>query len=118
MLREIQLRLNGSPFLERTELTLTMLDRMRGLLGRASLPPGHGLLIAPCNAIHMIGMQFPIDAIFLARDGEVVRIVRDIAPGTFHVSGGFRARDTLEIGAGWLGVDEVKVGDRITWQTV
>jgi len=43
-------------------------DRRRGLLG-ASEPPaqGTGLLIDPCGAIHMVGMQFPIDLVFLAR---------------------------------------------------
>ena len=35
--------------------------RLRGLLGR-TIPPEGGLLLTPCNAIHMIGMRYAIDA--------------------------------------------------------
>ena len=94
-----------------------MLDRMRGLLGRDGLEPGHGLVLSPCTSIHMIGMRFPIDAIFLARDGEVLRIARNIRPGALYVAGGRGARNTLEIAAGWLQENVVNVGDRITWAT-
>lgn len=107
--------LNGAPFLERAELATSMRDRMRGLLGRTSLPPRHGLLILPCPSIHMIGMKFAIDAIFLARDGRVTRVVRDIQPWTFMVTGGSGAFATLEIAAGWLPADAVRAGDRVTW---
>ena len=115
MLRAVQLRLNGVPFLEHAELATAMWDRMRGLLGRTELAPRHGLILAPCTSIHMIGMRFPIDAIFLARDGEVVRIVRSIAPGAFYVGGGRRAHATLEIAARWLAHDTIKPGDRLEW---
>ncbi len=74
--------------------------RARGLLGRDGLPPGEGLLIPRCNAIHTIGMRFPIDAEFLSRDGSTLRVVRDIPPGRLLVWGGWRARQVLETQAG------------------
>ena len=74
--------------------------RARGLLGRDGLSPGEGLLIPRCNAIHTIGMRFPIDAEFLSRDGSTLRVVRDIPPGRLLVWGGFRARQVLETQAG------------------
>ena len=74
--------------------------RARGLLGRDGLPSGEGLLIPRCNAIHTIGMRFPIDAEFLSRDGTTLRVVRDIPPGRLLVWGGFRARQVLETQAG------------------
>ncbi len=76
------------------------LKRARGLLGRDGLPPRQGLLIPKCNAIHTLGMRFPIDAEFLARDGSTVRVVRDIPPGRLCVWGGWRARQVLETQAG------------------
>ena len=74
--------------------------RAKGLLGRDSLPSGEGLLIPRCNAIHPIGMRFPIDAEFLARDGSTIRVVRDIPPGRPLIWGGWRARQVLETQAG------------------
>jgi CubicO group peptidase (beta-lactamase class C family) len=80
--------------------------RAKGLLGRTGLPSGEGLLIPKCNAIHTIGMRFPIDAEFLDRNGSTVRVVRDIPPGRFCVWGGWRARQVLETQAGTVRVRE------------
>jgi CubicO group peptidase (beta-lactamase class C family) len=74
----------------------TFPKRAKGLLGRTGLPPRTGLLIPKCNAIHTIGMRFPIDAEFLDRHGRTVRVVRDIPPGRLCVWGGYRARQVLE----------------------
>ena len=74
----------------------TFPKRAKGLLGCTGLPPRTGLLIPKCNAIHTIGMRFPIDAEFLDRHGSTVRVVRDIPPGRLCVWGGFRARQVLE----------------------
>jgi uncharacterized membrane protein (UPF0127 family) len=75
---------------------------MKGLIGRRCLPPGQGLLILRCNAIHTFFMRFAIDATFYDRQDRVVRTVRDIPPGRPFVWGGFRARSTVEAAAGWL----------------
>jgi len=52
-----------------------------GLMGRPRLPKGEGLLIRPCNSIHMFFMKFSIDAAFMDRDFTIVRLVRNLAPG-------------------------------------
>ena len=74
--------------------------RAKGLLGHTGLPSGEGLLIPKCNAIHTIGMRFPIDAEFLDRTGRTIRVVRDIPPGRPLIWGGWRARQVLETQAG------------------
>ena len=48
--------------------------RNRGLLGRASLPQGHALVIAPSNLVHTFFMRFPIDVIYTDRSGRVLKI--------------------------------------------
>jgi uncharacterized protein len=73
--------------------------RLKGLLGRAALSPGEGLLIEPCSSIHMFFMRFAIDAVFLDADRRVVRLFPHLAPwsATPRVKG---ARSVLELPAG------------------
>jgi uncharacterized protein len=78
------------------EVARTFFARAKGLIGRKGLPPGRGLLIPRCNAIHTCFMRFPIDATFLDRDGRIVKVVRGIRPWRLFVWGGFRARQVLE----------------------
>lgn len=75
-------------------------SRMRGLLGRPTLPDGQALLISPCSAIHTIGMKFPIDVRFYDRNGICIREVLNVPPGRFWVGGGWRAGSVLESRAG------------------
>ncbi len=74
----------------------TAFERMRGLIGRNPPPPGEGLLIPRCNAIHTLFMRYPIDAVFFDRSGRVVKTVRGIRPWRFFVWGGWRAVKVLE----------------------
>jgi uncharacterized membrane protein (UPF0127 family) len=39
--------------------------RLKGLIGTSRLEPGEGLLISPCNDIHMWFMSMPIDVVFV-----------------------------------------------------
>ena len=83
----------------RARVARTMFARMKGLIGTKSLPPGEGLLILHCNAIHTFFMSFAIDATFLDGEGRVVKKVRNIRPWRPFVWGGFRARQVLETAA-------------------
>ena len=73
--------------------------RAKGLIGRRGLEPGHGLLIPKCNCIHTFFMRFPIDATFLDRGGNVVKVVRNVRPWRPWVWGGWRAASVLETAA-------------------
>ena len=77
----------------------TLFERMRGLIGTKRLPPGEGMLILKCNAIHTFFMSFAIDATFLDRRDQVVKVVRNIRPWRPFVWGGFRAVKVLETAA-------------------
>ena len=80
----------------KADVAETFAERARGLIGRPPPPPGRGLLIPRCNAIHTLFMRYPIDATFLDREGRVVKVVRGIRPGRLFVWGGWRARQVLE----------------------
>jgi len=64
-------------------------SRRRGLLGRDGLAEGHAFVLAPCSAIHTCFMRFPIDVLFVARDGRVLKIVEQI--GAWRVTASLRA---------------------------
>ena len=73
-------------------------SRMRGLLGRRSLPDGEGLLIRPAPSVHTFFMRFPIDVVFLDRELSVVAVRPEVRP--WRTAGARGAKVTLEIAAG------------------
>jgi uncharacterized membrane protein (UPF0127 family) len=87
------------------------LTRMRGLLGRAELPSGEGLLIRPANSIHTWFMRFPIDAVFLDRDLTVLRIRSAVEP--WRMAGCRGAKAVLELAAGEAERRGVTVGAKL-----
>jgi uncharacterized membrane protein (UPF0127 family) len=54
--------------------------KRRGLAKLDALPPDLAMHFPKCTAIHTFGMRFPLDLIWLARDGSLVRVDRDVAP--------------------------------------
>jgi uncharacterized membrane protein (UPF0127 family) len=90
----------------------TMWRRMRGLLGRGALAPSEGLWISPCNAIHMFFMRFPIDAVFLDEQLQVVRVHEDLRPWRMARGGKF-AHSVLELPQGKAAFFNIRVGERL-----
>ncbi|NLH95766.1 MAG: DUF192 domain-containing protein [Clostridiaceae bacterium] len=94
----------------------TFFARLRGLQFRKRFPPGHGLLLVPCNSIHTFFMRFPIDAVFLDRENRVVHICEGIKP--WRVSGMIRsARCVLELPAGTVSATGTARGDMLDIQS-
>lgn len=74
------------------------LTRLRGLMGRRTLPRGRGLLLKPAPSIHTFFMRFAIDAVFLDADMSVVAVRPELAP--WRMAGSRGARAVLELPAG------------------
>lgn len=70
----------GTVLADHVEVATSLLGRARGLMLRRELPAGHGLLLQPCNSIHMLFMRFPIDVAFVDRDGAVLHQHHAIRP--------------------------------------
>ena len=100
-----------TPIATDVELAETRRQRRRGLLGRDSLDPSAALWLAPCAAVHTAFMRFPIDVIFLDRDGLAVKLVSDLAP--WRIAAAARARTVVELPAGSLRQHSIVVGDRL-----
>lgn len=89
--------------------------RSRGLLGRKRLEPGSALLLEPCSGIHTLGMTYPIDAIFLNKEGIVVHLVHQMKPMRFSRYL-FQARSVLELPAGTIRETGTRLGDRLAFE--
>jgi uncharacterized membrane protein (UPF0127 family) len=86
-------------------------SRMRGLLGRRTLPTGEGLLLAPAPSIHTAFMRFPIDVVFLDADLRVVKLVQKLAP--WRTASARRAKSVLELPAGESSRRDLGLADRL-----
>ncbi len=87
------------PRIGRAIVARSLFARMRGLIGRESLPRDCGMLIERCNAVHTFFMRFPIHVVFLDAHNRAVEIARNVRPWTFCAWGGFKAKKALEIDA-------------------
>lgn len=79
-------------------VAISMLERMRGLLARPALRNSEAMLLRPCNMIHTFGMRYPIDVLFLRRDGLVLKIAEAVVPR--RTRSHLRAHGVLELAAG------------------
>ena len=91
-------RVDGAVICERCLVADRPWARMRGLLGRSELPRGEGILLRPAGSIHMFFMRFPIDAVFLDREGTVVGVEPELKPWRTARRKG--AKSVLELPAG------------------
>lgn len=86
--------------------------RLKGLMFQKELPEGEGLIISPCNSIHMFFMNFPIDVVFLNKDDEVVALVEGIKPRQISKIY-FNAAYVIELPVSTIKNADIKVGNRL-----
>jgi uncharacterized protein len=81
------------------EMADSFLKRFKGLMFRKDPIKDEGLLIVPCNAVHMFFMKFPLDIVLLNEQNEVVGVHHSLKPWkmTKPVN---KAHSTLELPAG------------------
>lgn len=106
-------RADGSVVCERCGDAKSPLRRMKGLLGRRELPSGEGILLRPAGSIHTAFMRFPIDAVFLADDGTVLKVEHELPAWRAAASRGAKA--VLELPAGESARRGLEVGDRLEY---
>lgn len=99
---QVPLRAEPDSDIVRLRVASGFFGRALGLMFRRRLPRGEALLIDHCRAIHTCFMRFAIDAMFVDRQGNPVKLVRDIPPWRLLVFGGKNAYAVVEASAGWL----------------
>lgn len=97
---------------ENCSIADTFVSRFKGLMGVSKFPAGSGLLIVPCNSIHMFFMKIPLDIVFLDRSNTVVHLIEDIQPWKISkiVS---KAHSVLELPSGTIKASCTCIGDRL-----
>jgi uncharacterized protein len=88
------------------------LSRLVGLLGHRNLAKGSGLVLQPCSSIHMFGMRFGIDAIYVDRNNTVVRVVPNLLPwqiGPIEPLADY----IIELPLGTVNATQTQIGDQL-----
>ncbi len=98
--------------IERGRIASNPWTRLRGLIGHRPLAPGEGLLITRCHSVHTFFMGFPIDVVYVSKDGQVVGVAPHLVPQRIGpiVRG---ASFVLELPAGTIAVTDTRPGDHI-----
>jgi uncharacterized protein len=112
-MRVVEVRRSDGTLLCEAELANNPFSRMRGLLGRKELAARRGMLIEPCNSVHMMFMRFPIDVVYLDRDDAVLKTVRELKPYRFSM-GGRKAKSALELPAGTISETGLAPDERLS----
>lgn len=103
---------SGKVLAERVTIADTPASRAKGLLGKSGLQAGEGLLITSCGSIHTFFMKFPIDVLFLAKDGMVIKAAHRLRP--WRLCGcWFGCHVVLELAQGVLPDDAALIKKRI-----
>ena len=102
---------DGEVVCERCLVADSPWSRMRGLLGRRGLESGEGLLLRPAGSVHTFFMRFPIDVVFVSRDGEVLKIASNVAAWRTAAARG--AKVVIELAAGEADRSGISVGTRL-----
>ena len=98
------------------EVAVESATRKRGLLGRDGLAAGAGLVIAPTNAVHTFFMRFPIDIVFVARDGTVVKVSRAVP--AWRMAAAWKGYAVVELAAGGAEFCHLTAGRRVSVRQV
>jgi uncharacterized membrane protein (UPF0127 family) len=97
----------GTVVAERVGHARSFWRRFRGLMLQSSLDGDAGLLIEPSGSIHTAFMRFPIDAVFLDKQRQVVKVTT-VKPWRAALS---RGHSVLELPAGRAALAGVETGD-------
>jgi uncharacterized membrane protein (UPF0127 family) len=73
-------RTTGKVLAGRLTIADTFWSRLAGLQFRHTLASDAGLLLVPCASVHTGFMRFPVDVVFLDRQGAVLAVRRNLRP--------------------------------------
>jgi len=90
-------------------------EKLVGLLKDKVLDSQQGLLLNGCKQVHTIGMKFPIDVIFLNKEGVILHFENNMLPRQMskYIK---RAFYCLELKSGAIQEHDLKLNDHIEFE--
>jgi uncharacterized membrane protein (UPF0127 family) len=86
--------------------------RLIGLTNRKEMQTHEGFLLKPCSQIHTYNMSFPIDAVFISKDGEIIHIEHNLISN--RISKYIKEAETvLELSVNSAKEKDLQIGDKI-----
>ena len=99
-----------------TELLIarTHWSRFRGLMATdaSRFRPGQGLWIVPSHGVHTFAMRFPIDAVYLDQERNVIHLEQGLKPWRLAAVR-VRATSVLELPIGTVSDTRTELGDHV-----
>jgi uncharacterized membrane protein (UPF0127 family) len=92
-------------------LAKTFLQRLLGLMGKKDVDLDYGLVIVPCNQVHMMFMRFTLDIVYLDKAGIVIAIDKGLKPWTFGKRRP-KSKQVIEFKGDFIS-DTIEIGDVI-----
>ena len=107
---------SGKVLAEELEMPSTFIGRGLGLMFRSRLDAGRGMWLIPCNGIHMMFMNFAIDAVFLDSKERVKKVYRKLPAWYGIVLLEWGAHSVLELPSSSTAGIDLQRGDQILIQ--
>ena len=104
----------GTLLAERARLASSFIDRFLGLMMRARIEDGGGLLLTSGSSIHSFWMRFRFDAVFVDRDNRVTKVVPSMRQW-WVAFGGRGAKDVIELPNGVAAATGTVPGDQLEY---
>lgn len=92
-----------------------LFSKTLGVMGWKNFGNKEGLLLTQTNSIHTYFVRFPIDLVFLNKDFQIVKLIKNLGP--FRISPiVWQANHVLEMPAGSIAQHQFEVGDSLKFK--
>ncbi|MGV8906493.1 MAG: DUF192 domain-containing protein [Acetobacterium sp.] len=102
---------------DQIRMAVSFFEKLVGLLRDKAIDSQQGLLICGCKQVHTMGMKFPIDVIFLSKEGEILHIENNLLNSSMskYIKKAFYA---LELKSGFAKKHNLMVHDHILFEGI
>lgn len=104
----------GKCISEHVIVPLTFLQRAKGLLGKSKIDNDECYLFYDCNSVHMFGMNFSLDLVYLNKKFEIIKLVRSLQP--WQVSACIRGNHVIEMRDGAIDYFNLVRGQKLSFR--